>query len=343
MFIVGAMKVIWLALMVTLYMSPSSQLFAQTVVASAPAGAKPAYVGGETSMDGYTLKQFDDFVHNWKLVTVRYRRDSGEMRFIYANPLAWKALQAHSLDYPDGAVFAKVGVATSQDPTFLDSAVPAHADHIQIMVRDKKKHAHTDGWGYAIFNMQGVTSPGKTLADVSEACNACHLVVKKDRGMVFSVPMPEISPLKNPLSYASTLGQALSSHVPFKTVPVAELPTMLRSKLPTDNKTVRQMEGSIPEHMFQGSMHESIPFVGAEAARSNMPTVLLSKQSSDEFSVMWPAAGSNLCKLPDSENGRMVQGMFYAVTINSQNDNSRMMYVPIPAFCAPSDPEKQSK
>ncbi len=298
---------------------------------------QPPYAGGETSMNGYTLKQFGDFVHNWKFVTVRYRRDFGEMRFIYANPAAWKALQAHSLDYPDGAVFAKVGVSTRQDPAFTDSAVPTRAERVQIMVRDKTKHRHTDGWGYAIFDMQGRTAPGKSLADVSEACSACHLIVKKDRGSVFSVPMPELSPLKSPASYVTSLGEALSAHVPYKTVAVAELPPLLRSKLPPSATTVRQMQGSIPEHMFQGSMHESIPFVGAEAARNNMPAVLLSKKNPDEFSALWPVAGKDACSLPDAKSARMVQGIFYAVVVNSLTDKSSMQYVPIPPFCAPTD------
>ena len=82
---------------------------------------KTEYAGGEAVFNGYTLKQFGDFVHNWHFVTVRFRRDSGEMRFAYANDIAWKALSEHSTDYPDGAVFAKIGVSTMEDPAFTDS------------------------------------------------------------------------------------------------------------------------------------------------------------------------------------------------------------------------------
>ena len=65
-------------------------------------------------MNGITIGQFGDFVHNWHFVTVRFRRDKGEQRFEYANDIAWKTLLEHSKYYPDGAVFAKVAVQTQE-------------------------------------------------------------------------------------------------------------------------------------------------------------------------------------------------------------------------------------
>ena len=68
---------------------------------------KSPYAGLE-KMNGISLKDYRGFDKKWKLVTVRYRKDTGEMRFVYANPLAEKTLMSGKTDYPDGAVFAKV-------------------------------------------------------------------------------------------------------------------------------------------------------------------------------------------------------------------------------------------
>src|SRR6185436_10943563 len=57
-------------------------------------------------MNGYKLSDFPDFEKKWKLVTVRFRKDTGEMRFTYANDLAFENLQKGVIDYPDGAIFA---------------------------------------------------------------------------------------------------------------------------------------------------------------------------------------------------------------------------------------------
>jgi hypothetical protein len=320
--------------------APSVALAKQSAPAPAPAEEpKSEYAGGESVMNGYTLKQFGDFVHRWHFVTTRYRRDSGEMRYVYANDIAWKALTSHSQDYPDGAMFAKVGVATADDPAFTDSAVPIRADRVQIMVRNHARHRQTDGWGYAMFNMKGRTFPGKPLAEVSQACHACHLLVP-ERGLVFSQPMPEISPASAASGVAFTFGEWVPPRAPFITVNVSSLPADIRAHLPEGAVTARQMQGPIPEHVFQGSMHESIPFVGAEAAQSGMPAVLISKQDSKMFSAIWPVKEKGTCTLPGGEAGRKVEGVFYSVlpaSITADGVASgQMSYMRISPFCAPA-------
>lgn len=131
---------------------------------------------GRTQMNGHELKEFAGFERNWKLVTVRFRKDTGEMRFTYANDLAWKALMSGATDYPKGSVFAKIGLATLEDPSFASSAVPSGARRYQFMVRDKTKYSETDGWGYALFDANGKTFPGEPK-EASLACAACHHIV----------------------------------------------------------------------------------------------------------------------------------------------------------------------
>ncbi len=302
------------------------------------------YPGGEAEMNGYTLAQFGDFLHQWHFVTVRYRRDSGEMRFVYANDIAWNALNQHSTDYPDGAVFAKVGVSTKEDPAFIDSAVPKQADHVQIMVRNHAKHAGTGGWGYAIFDHLGKTSPGPPLDEVSRACDACHQLVPQ-RGLVFAQAMPDIAVpnVSPPPSDTAASPSPVAANSLFITIDVADLPKNLQRRLPRGTKTIRKMQGKISQHMFQGSMQESIPFVGAEAARSHMPTAILNPENPKLFSAIWPMTSAAPCFVAGRQ-GQMVEGVFYAVVVVGPNRSAvssqpqnYMAYMPIPPFCAVAD------
>ena len=149
----------------------------------------PPPVASSDTMNGYALKDYDGFWKdpaNWHFVTVRFRKDTGEMRLTYANDIAWKALLAGGRQYPDGAVFGKIGLLTRDDPSFTSSAVPVGARRYQLMVRDAKKWQETNGWGYALFD-----GAGKAVAEdqdiASMACYACHALVP-ERGDVFSEP-----------------------------------------------------------------------------------------------------------------------------------------------------------
>lgn len=133
----------------------------------------PPVFAGQTSMNGYSLKQFPNFIKNFHFVTVRYRKDTSEMRLTYANDKAWGALLAGGTHYSDGAVFAKIGIMTKQDPAFTSSVVPSGGKRYQLMVMHHKKHAATDGWGYALFDMDGKTfgqDPVEQVAHRSDPC-----------------------------------------------------------------------------------------------------------------------------------------------------------------------------
>lgn len=69
-------------------------------------------------MNDISMDQYPEFEKNWKLVTVRYREDSGELRFVYANDLAYQSMQELNPKYPEGSVFAKIGLLSEDDPQF---------------------------------------------------------------------------------------------------------------------------------------------------------------------------------------------------------------------------------
>src|ERR1035437_2450819 len=131
---------------------------------------------GQTSMNGISYSDYANFEEKWKFITVRYRMDTSEQRFIWANASALQTLEAGSADYPDGAVFAKIGFMTEEDPAFKSSRVPSGALRYQFMVRDKKKYATTGGWGYALFDGNKTTLAGNP-ANQAQACFGCHQLV----------------------------------------------------------------------------------------------------------------------------------------------------------------------
>jgi len=262
-----------------------------------PPGA-PKVHAGKPVMNGYSLDQFPDFIREWHFVTVRYRKDTGEMRLTYANDKAWEALRAEGKEYPDGAVFAKIGIMTQEDPAFISSVVPSGAKRYQLMVMDSKKHKSTDGWGYALFDMGGKTfeqDPEEQIA----ACHACHKLVP-DRGYVFSQPMG----LEVGLSAAarsSALGVPLE-RVKFVTKPVKNLPPKLREKIPPLFKEARVVQGEMAKNMFQGTIDEIRPTLTKEALRTGMPALLVNEKGA-RFSMVIAKRKAPACNLGGGKDG----------------------------------------
>lgn len=223
-------------------------------------------------MNGFALKDYANFQKEWPLVTVRFRKDTGELRFTYANDLAYAALKNGATEYPDGAVFAKIGIITEEDPAFTSSAVPSGARRFQLMVHDSKKFPETHGWGFALFDARAKAS-GKDVALRSAACDACHALVP-ERGYVFSQVMK--------LDVADTIPVAPvakddPARVHFETVTTDKLPKALASRLPKEVKQVRLLRGELEKHIFRGTIDEIRPTLALEAQRTDMPAALVSE------------------------------------------------------------------
>lgn len=244
----------------------------------------------DPSMNGYTLRQFGNFSKEWRLVTVRYRKDTGEMRFTYANDLAWKTLQANKTDYPDGSIFAKIGAMSMPDPGFVNSMVPSGARRVQFMVRDQKKHKDTDGWGYALFDKDGKLYPGDVKA-ASNACMACHRLVP-ERGQVFSQTM-----------FLEKFSTNAQSKLGFVDAELKPLPESLRAKIPPHFTKVRDMTGPLKDRPFFGTLDEVQPFLAQESAAKDLPAVFVSLDKK-QFSAVIP-----LRKSCEGEPGQMFMGL----------------------------------
>lgn len=269
------------------------------------------------SMNGYYLKDYAGFWKNpdWHFVTVRFRKDTGEMRLTYANDLAWKALLAGGKEYPDGAVFGKVGLLTTEDPSFTSSAVPKGARRYQLMVRDAKKWKDTNGWGYALFD-----GTGKAIAEdqdiASMACYACHALVP-ERGDVFSEQfnMDISATLPSPgLPQAEAI-----SRIEFETVKAEALPEKVRDKLPKNFEDARLVQGKLMLHLFRGTIDEIRPTLVKETVKSGKPAALISKDGT-LFSVVYADKGA-ACKLSGGKDGVQIRGFYTTGTLPGKHSD----------------------
>jgi hypothetical protein len=115
---------------------------------------------------------------DWRLVSVAHEAGSlDDLRAILGNDLAIKAYREGKLPFPDGAIIVRI--AWSYVPSEENDKVFGHRqsfvagspkEGVQFMVKDSKKYASTNGWGFAQFN-DGVPAPGI----VPQACSSCHV------------------------------------------------------------------------------------------------------------------------------------------------------------------------
>ena len=235
-------------------------------------------------MNGYKISDFPDFEKKWKMVIVRFRKDTGEMRMTYANDLAFENLQKGNVDYPDGSIFAKIGIKTNEDVSFPSSAVPAGARRYQFMVKDKKKFASTEGWGYVLFDKTGLIYPEDPQVQTA-ACAACHRIVP-ERGYVFSQLMElevakdlvNASEIKKPVHY--------SSKIKFKDVKVSSLPKFIQKEIPKQYKKVQKIDHEISQYLFQGTLDEIKPLLSNNAIKTQLPSLILSSDQKT-FSLVY--------------------------------------------------------
>lgn len=237
---------------------------------------------GKDEMNGIKFETYKDFTAKWELVTIRFRKDTGEMRLTYGNELAMKTLKAGRTDYPDGAVFAKTGIHTSSDPQFVSSVVPKGIRRYQLMVKNKKMYATSGGWGYGLFDAKGKTFP-EDPKSTQEACYACHTIVE-NRGDVFSEPFDFIKDTKFPRP--NSISE--SSQIKYKSIKVKSLPSTVVSYVPKDFKEVRMVTNEkLRMNLFQGTLDEMKPILEDESKKSKTPAIFMSSDNK-KFVIVIP-------------------------------------------------------
>lgn len=149
---------------------------------------KPRPAAVPASANG--IAYFDDY-KNWKVISSTGRPDNGTLRMIYGNDIAVKALEEDRIrPWPDGAVIVKV-VWNSQPADAAGNVMPGNFNNVQIMVRDSRKFAGTEGWGFAKFNGPDLVPTGKT-ASFATTCINCHQLAA-ETGFVFDIPTKKLN------------------------------------------------------------------------------------------------------------------------------------------------------
>jgi hypothetical protein len=145
--------------------------------------------------DGTAAAVFDIKIpigyRDWKLISVAHEEGSlNDLRAVLGNDLAIKAYREGKLQFPDGAIIARLAwkyVPSEENNKVFgreQSFVTGDATNVQFMVKDSKKYAATGGWGFAQFN------DGKPIeASGLSGCFGCHVPVKA-RDFVFTKYAP---------------------------------------------------------------------------------------------------------------------------------------------------------
>ena len=226
--------------------------------------------GKPAEMNGIKYDQYKEFTKNWHLVTVRYRLDTKELRFVYANESAWTEMSSLSPKYPDGASFAKVAFVTEVDPAFTSSVGPSGSRRIQIMVKDQKKYSESDGWGYALFDSNGQLFK-EDIKSKTLSCVACHRIVP-ERDFVFSRPVQ--LPGQSEILKIAHSGKA-NKQIFFNQGKLEDIPRSLLPELDANTKAVQLAEGEIKNHAFSGTLDEVVPLLIEQTALTHQPTLFL--------------------------------------------------------------------
>lgn len=240
---------------------------------------------GKTAMNGISYEKYKNFPQDWTLITIRFRKDTSEMRLTYANKIALETLLKGKIDYPDGAVFAKTGIFTGEDSQFPSSVVPRAVRRYQVMVKNKKNYSNTGGWGYALFDANGKTYPEEPTA-AQQACFACHAIVE-NRGYVFSEPFNFTTSAK--LIRQPQLGKKSFRFTSLKSQSLKE---NIRVLIPSRYSIVSSLEDKrLKENVFQGTLDELKPLLENEALASKRPAIFFSTDGS-KFVVVLPTKNS---------------------------------------------------
>jgi len=225
---------------------------------------------------------FDHFWDKWHMVTTRWREDNKELRFTYANSLAWAAMKSGNFDYPNGSAITKMGGHVMEDPLFPNSQVPSrHVNRVQVMLKDPSHpKAARDGWVYSLY---APMKPDGVMNDKDiRACASCHEKAK-ERGYVFSLPMM-VGRDFDKSSVAILDGNS------FKKITIKEMPDLLKLSLP---KSSRDGDPAYLHQLplFNGSVNEYIPVIAKRVVDTQVVQAVY-----DEYDPFY------LVGFPDQEN-----------------------------------------
>jgi Cytochrome P460 len=115
---------------------------------------------------------FDPSFESWKPLSFTDRGDNNTFRFILGNDIAIQAAESgHISPWPDGTRFAKI--AWQQQPGSDGIVYPGKFWQVELMIKDSKKYASTDGGGWGRWRGVDLKPYGSDARFVNE-CTGCH-------------------------------------------------------------------------------------------------------------------------------------------------------------------------
>lgn len=124
---------------------------------------------------------------DWRLISSSHREDNNTLRVILGNDDAVEAArQGKTNPWPDGVIMAKLVWKDTKHPAWEKAIIPGSFVHAEFMFKDSKKHASTNGWGFARWVGLEQKPYGADSSFVQECLN-CHVPVE-DNDYVFTRP-----------------------------------------------------------------------------------------------------------------------------------------------------------
>jgi len=113
---------------------------------------------------------------DWRLISVAHEEGNlNDIRAQLGNDVAINAFREGKLPFPDGTIIVALhwNYVSSEENNIVfgraQSFIAGSPKNIQYMVKDSKKYAATDGWGFADF------TDGKPASEaVHKTCFPCH-------------------------------------------------------------------------------------------------------------------------------------------------------------------------
>ena len=129
---------------------------------------------------------YDPGYKNWQAISTTDAYSNGTMRVIFGNAVAIKAIKENRTSHwPNGTVLAKVQWDQLADKE--GNIQTGKFNQIEFMVKDDKKYAATEGWGWARFKTLDLVPDDKDVMFATK-CISCHRPVK-NLDYVFTFPI----------------------------------------------------------------------------------------------------------------------------------------------------------
>jgi len=144
--------------------------------------------GGKTIPVASNGVAYDPDYKNWQTISTTDSYSNGTMRAILGNTVAIQAIKENSTRrWPNGTVLAKVQWDQVADKE--GNIQTGKFNQVEFMVKDDKKYADTEGWGWARFKTTDLIPDDKEVMFATKCIN-CHKPVK-NLDYVFTFPIKQ--------------------------------------------------------------------------------------------------------------------------------------------------------